>query len=81
MVDKIPNLEYDQFIKNTEVTTMNMRDMKLTEEERNMIDQAVADGLVTKVQPAAASSNEMSRGTRELIARQRRKFRKENKAK
>ena len=55
--------------------------MKLTEEERNMIDQAVADGLVTKVQPAAASSNEMSRGTRELIARQRRKFRKENKAK
>ena len=58
---------------------MNMRDVKLTEEERNLIDEAVAAGRVTKVQPAAASSNEMSRATRELVAKERRKFRKENK--
>jgi hypothetical protein len=58
---------------------MNMREVKLFQEERNLIDQAVAEGRVTKVQPAAASSNEMSRATRELVARERRKFRKENK--
>lgn len=58
---------------------MNMRDVKLTQEERDLVDQAVAEGRVTKVQPAAASSNEMSRSTRQLVARERRKFRKENK--
>ncbi len=61
------------------MSNVNMRDQKLSEEERNMIDEAIAEGRVTKVQPAAADGNEMSRGTRELIARQRRKFRKENK--
>ena len=58
---------------------INMRNVKLTEEERNLIDQAITDGRITKVQPAAASSNEMCRATRELVARERRKFRKENK--
>ena len=58
---------------------INMRNVKLSEEERNLIDQAVAQCRVQKVQPAAAASNEMSRATRELVARQRRKFRKENK--
>ena len=58
---------------------MNMRDVKLSQEDRDLIDAAVLNGKVTKVQPGAASSNEMSRYTRELVARERRKFRKENK--
>jgi hypothetical protein len=53
-----------------------IRDLKLSEETRQLIDDAVDSGMVTKIQPAAAASNEMSRGTRELIARQRRAFRK-----
>lgn len=54
----------------------NMRNVKLTEEERNLIDEAVAAGRVQVVQPAAADSNEMSRATRELVSKQRREFRK-----
>jgi hypothetical protein len=57
----------------------NTRKPTVTEEEQKMIDDAIAQGRVTKIQPAAASGNEMSPATRELIARQRRKFRKENK--
>ena len=57
----------------------NTRKPSVTEEEQKMIDEAVAHGRVKKIQPAAASGNEMSPATRELIARQRRKFRKENK--
>jgi hypothetical protein len=61
------------------MSNINMRNEKLSEEERKLIDEAIAEGRITKVQPAAASSNEMSRATRELVARERRKFRKENK--
>lgn len=57
----------------------NTRKPTVTEEEQRLIDEAVAQGKVQKVQPAAASGNEMSPATRELIARERRKFRKENK--
>lgn len=51
----------------------------VTEEEQRLINEAVSQGRITKVQPAAASSNEMSRATRELVARRRREFRKANK--
>lgn len=60
-------------------SNVNVRDEKLSEETRRLIDEAVARGEVQTVQPAAASGNEIGRGTRELIAKQRREFRKANK--
>ena len=57
----------------------NQPKKRVTEKEQKMIDDAIAQGRVTKIQPAAAAGNEMSRATRELIARRRREFRKANK--
>lgn len=59
------------------MTSVVMRDRKLSAETRDLIDAAVAAGAVTRVQPAGLTGNEVSRGTKELIARQRRAFRKE----
>lgn len=60
---------------------MIRRDDKLSEETRMLIDAAVAAGKVNVIQPAGADGNEVSRSTRENIARARREFRKNNKAK
>jgi len=57
----------------------NQPKKRVTEEEQRLIDEAVAQGRIKKVQPAAVTGNEMSRATRELVARRRREFRKENK--
>lgn len=58
---------------------MNMRNVKLSEETRNLIDEAVARREITLIQPAAASGNEMSRATQSLVAQRRREFRKAQK--
>lgn len=53
----------------------------LSEEARRLIDEAVDAGKVKVFQPAGVDENEVSRSTRENIARARREFRKNNKAK
>ena len=58
-----------------------IRNEKLSEETRRLIDEAVAAGKVEVVQPAGVNGNEVTRATRENIARARREFRKNNKAK
>ena len=60
---------------------MIRRDEKLSEETRRLIDEAVAAGEVEVVQPSGVNGNEVTRATRENIARARREFRKNNKAK
>jgi len=60
---------------------MIRRDEKLSEETRRLIDEAVAAGKVEVVQPSGVNGNEVTRATRENIARARREFRKNNKAK
>lgn len=60
---------------------MIRREDKLSEETRRLIDEAVAAGKVQRIQPAGVDGNEVSRSTRENIARARREFRKKNKAK
>lgn len=52
-----------------------IRDEKLSAQARHLIDNAVSGGRVMVVQPAAASGNEASRSTCELVARRRREFR------
>lgn len=58
-----------------------VRNEKLSEETRNLIDVAIAAGKVEVIQPSGVNGNEASRATRENIARARREFRKNNKAK
>ena len=53
----------------------------LSEEARRLIDEAVAAGRTKVLQPSGADGNEATRATRENIARARREFRKNNKAK
>lgn len=60
---------------------MIRREDKLSEETRRLIDEAVAAGKVKVIQPAGVDGSEVSRSTRENIARARREFRKNNKAK
>lgn len=60
---------------------MIRRDDILSEEARRLIDEAVDAGKVKVFQPAGVDGNEVSRSTRENIARARREFRKNNKAK
>lgn len=50
-------------------------------EDRALIDEFIRTKGVQTIQPAAAGSNEASRGTRERIAQARREFRKAQKAK
>ena len=53
----------------------NARDSKLSAEARDLIDAAVAEGNIQKVQPAAASGNEQCRASARHIAQLRREFR------
>jgi hypothetical protein len=53
----------------------------LSQEARDLIDEAIAAGRVKVLQPSGADGNEVSRSTRENIARARRDFRKKNKEK
>ena len=46
-----------------------------TPEEKDLINEALREGKVKRYQPACVCS-EVTRGTRELVARQRREFRK-----
>jgi hypothetical protein len=54
---------------------------KMTDEERRMVEEAVAAGKVTKVRPGAAKNDEMSRSTKELAAKERKEFNKTKKVK
>lgn len=49
---------------------------KVTDEDRRLIDEAIAAGKLTKVRPGAAKNDEMSRATRELAAKERKDFNK-----
>jgi hypothetical protein len=60
---------------------MIRRDDKLSQETRDLIDAAVSAGKVNVIQPAGADGNEVSRATRENIARARREFRNKRKTK
>lgn len=61
------------------ITHQNQR--KVSAETKKLIDDAIAAGMIQKVQPGAASGNEMSPATQELVAKRRREFRKANKSK
>lgn len=59
---------------------MIVRNEKLSEETRALIDEALAGKVKVHVlQPAGTSGNEVSRSTRERIAEARRNFRKNQK--
>jgi hypothetical protein len=49
---------------------------KISDEDRRLIDEAIAAGKITKVRPGAAKNDEMSRATRELAAKERREYSK-----
>lgn len=53
-----------------------MPEPKFNDEDRRLIDEAIAAGKVTKVKPGAAKNDEMSRSTRELAAKERKDFSK-----
>ena len=53
--------------------------LKVTDEERKMIDDAIAAGNVTRVKPGAAQNDEMTRATKELAAEKRKEFVREQK--
>jgi hypothetical protein len=53
---------------------------KFTDEDRRLIDEAIAAGKVKKVRPGAAKNDEMSRSTRELAAKERKEFNKKDKS-
>jgi hypothetical protein len=52
----------------------------ITEEEKSLIDEYIRTKGVTKLQPAGVDGNEISRRSREAIAKARREFRKNAKA-
>jgi hypothetical protein len=58
-----------------------MPESKFNDEDRRLIEEAVAAGKVTKVRPGAAQNDEMSRSTRELAAKDRKEFAKKKKDK
>lgn len=58
-----------------------MPEPKVNDEDRRLIEEAIAAGKVTKVKPGAAKNDEMSRSTRELAAQERREFNKKKKDK
>jgi hypothetical protein len=47
---------------------------KFNDEDRRLIDEALAAGKMTTVKPGAAKNDEMSRSTRELAAKERKEF-------
>lgn len=49
---------------------------KVNDEDRRLIEEALAAGKVTKVKPGAAKNDEMTRSTRELAAKERKEFTK-----
>lgn len=51
----------------------------ISAEDQTMVAAFIRQNGVTRVQPAGLPGNEASRATKELIARRRRAFRKENK--
>lgn len=53
-----------------------MNESKYNDEDRRLIEEAVAAGKVTKVRPGAAQNDEMTRSTRELAAKDRKEFNK-----
>jgi len=52
---------------------------KQTDEEKRLIEEALAAGKVTKVRPGAAKNDEMSASTKELAAEQRKAFNRNKK--
>jgi hypothetical protein len=56
-----------------------MPEPKVNDEDRRLIEEAIAAGKVTKVKSGAAKNDEMSRSTRELAAQERREFNKKKK--
>lgn len=58
-----------------------VRGNELSEESRDLVAQWLQNNKVTVVQPAAGSGNEQSRATAEHIAKARREFRKNARAK
>lgn len=60
---------------------MIIRNEKLSEETRKLIDDAVAKGNIEVLQPAGVDGSEVTRATRENIARARAAFRKTARAK
>ena len=58
-----------------------MPEPKFNDEDRRMIDEALAAGKLTKVRPGAAKNDEMSRSTKELAAKERKEFNKAKKDK
>jgi hypothetical protein len=49
---------------------------KFNDEDRRLIDEALAAGKVKMVRPGAAKNDEMSRSTKELAAKERKEFAK-----
>ena len=49
---------------------------KVNDEDRRLIEEALAAGKVTKIKPGAAKNDEMTRSTRELAAKERKEFTK-----
>lgn len=56
-----------------------IRDIKMTDEDNDLVSEWLKTNEVKKIQPAAAGSNEQSRSTQQLIAQRRREFRKKAK--
>lgn len=54
---------------------------KVPDEDRRLIDEAIAAGKVTKIRPGAAQNDEMSRATREKAAEDRKEFNRKKKGK
>lgn len=52
---------------------------KQSDEEKRLIEEALADGKVTKVPPGSVKNDEMSRSTRELAREERKAFNRKKK--
>lgn len=52
---------------------------KQSDEEKRLIEEALAAGKVTKVRPGAAKNDEMSRSTKELASQKRKEFNRKKK--
>jgi hypothetical protein len=50
-----------------------------SEEERRLIDEAIAAGNFTRVRPGAAKNDEMSGATKEILSKRRKEFNKSKK--
>jgi hypothetical protein len=52
---------------------------RLDDEDARLVEEFLAKNKVTKCPPAGVTGNEASRSTNELVAKQRRNYRKTNK--